>query len=1252
MHQKQVKFLGLLYRILCNLLFIANSVYLSREFFRFPTEVKVGPFVPIEQTVPRLSLCFSLSAILGRTEFSLFPSPDAAYKSTDQLINSIPGAEKVIKRCSYRDFASDSFVHLDNSSACLHHFQITNFHFGGYICYTLNPLNTSYTLYSVSYTLNERHKLYDLVINKPLNSGYKVCPILHFAQSPLEDRTFNQEMLPSIRANQLFTLSYTFYDITRLTRPYESRCSNESEQSCYIRCTSQLHKATNNSFSSRDLNSLIVHHEPKYNLECMNQCKGRNLCRQLLTITYIWPSGSDEKLKFTVETISNLGMKLLTEPGFTFNEYFTQVASIAGIFLGFSMLRLFSRKNKYSTLGPSDKAQLKEMMRTLRLTLLLKANIEKEIPPNLKVLARPKWSERFRFRPKRCQTLMTLYSLVLSILVLSGFGYQVFNVLESYFKYQTLTKIRFGINPIIKAPNVSFCTWIELVTNTSLTYKPLFRSTYDETFTRRDKYLNFTLKETMDRTFPVDKTLLGCRFRQPNDHSGTLQFFNSTQCRKKIKITKFYSDTQICYKFDAVDLMSTRQIPFKSYPNDPGIFYSLIFSPEFAKISVVEISIFYSKLPLISRKFSIFHIANREKSLYLLSMHAQRAKSLPPPYDTRCNPLIGSARCFQECTIGRSLKRLNRLPFTEVINEPSNHYIITYSDLKNPKTSNTWFTIEKECEYECTRRNCRFDQMKSYISPQYRSQFDLEFAIDSHRFPDSHSKAVAKITLYDVYFQIFCCSSFWLNIALVYLNPSHLVDSKSRSIRFIQMKLNYVKKALDEIARIILTANNFYRFKFDARGQIEARSNGIQKFLLICLLTICCVIHSYSMIATYMKYPTVMFINNKIEFNSSFYDLTVCTTLPLRSEANFPRKLQEERTKGNSNFGFNNKTIEDIFKGVSSDNLLTACGYRGLSFSKVSNELTDMLYFYEYENSTLCNFLFQIKKFILQGMLCFKFKQNYPLNKAHKMESHPLNLPKFQYSLVLNNSKLGEKLALIVHTFDEIPFYSSIFSGKIDEVLDNSWHLLSYIRFDVQVMPPPYCKDGFTDISFNGCFDKCLGSHLQPFGLTTAGLATEPNGLEILNEKNRQKLVKNLTLSETEKTCELECRRDTQSPESLRNSILVTLVGGPQESISKDMGKTIEFFVLATDYPVTEVIFYAKFSFFLLFINLGSILGIWFGFSALHLHPKIIWYSGLKFFDRENVSRLNCKLEKSTELLLQIKKYLTEVRLTKYQSGQ
>ena len=299
------KFLSLSYRLSCYIIFLFILAQLTGQYFTWPIDVKVAPFVPVEQKVPRLSLCFPMSSLIQKVTYSYFSPEKELYlnMSIGHMLKLAPGPDELMKMCSYRNFSTDSFVTL-NKSSCFEYFRVKKFRFNGYICYTLNPPEHLYTLYSVSYTLTNRRVLYELTIQPPLNRGHKLCPILHFSPTPIYDRSFDQEMLPSIKRNESFTLTYHLWDITRLPPPYETLCSNESQHTCHLRCMSAFHAPYGlakmiNLASDEDPNLIIPDYRSKYNgmsisdlrtkhsASCMNACRGKELCRELLTSTHI-----------------------------------------------------------------------------------------------------------------------------------------------------------------------------------------------------------------------------------------------------------------------------------------------------------------------------------------------------------------------------------------------------------------------------------------------------------------------------------------------------------------------------------------------------------------------------------------------------------------------------------------------------------------------------------------------------------------------------------------------------------------------------------------------------------------------------------------------------------------------------------------------------------------------------------------------------------------------------------------------------
>lgn len=1238
-------------------LFLYNCITFSVDYFNYNFDVNVAPYVPMTQPVPGLSICFTLTSLFTpEVNRNFFPLKVVSYtnKKIGEIMSKAPRVDDVIKHCAYRNFSDDTMIKLSTSEACNEYFSVQQFRLNGYVCYRLTPPHEEYTLYSISFATRNRRMLYKLSLKDAWSTGYTICPMIQMSGYTSDNRLFNQEMLPSNKINQSFVLTYHLYNITRLPPPYSTRCSDlQSHHRCYSDCMSRGYKnhglSNINSETSDEDSSLVLPDyiseyngssrsdiRARYQSGCASKCKQTSICRENMTVTEmaLRSMKGNQKLTFTLETLSHPPTRMQLIPSLPLIEFITALASVAGIVYGFSVLHLFQYRRKVPSIILERRLNY-----LIKISLVAKRTCAQMLQNSMPV------APIHQKQPKRLFKLvkkhrLNIIHICFMILVASLFSYQVYNVNHAYFEYTTLTKLKFDTNPLARAPNVSVCFQLEtLLFPPNAKFILSNRTNYDEVY--KFRAFNYTMRQIMEKAWPVDQILQGCRLRDKGRTDWAFYFHPLEGCLKSLRVSLLYIHRHLCYQFNLIKEIKYTQAENRFRSHDSGLHFSLVFTDFLASKYSRLVFTFYSKLPIVSSNYGIFHKREEGRHVYLVSTFRSFVKKLPPPYDTRCSMNNGRAGCYNRCVIAKTLQQIDQLAFGAVIDKPIDKRPLNYIDLRDHQKSMVWFTIEKLCAEICDQDPCQDDVVKTYISPGYQSNFTFEYAIDSHKYPDVHTTAIEKMTFFQYFFQIQCCISFWLGVAassLISITSASQLDSIANS-KIIDL-LEKILKIISSTERIL-----FYYWPILLNQRYKCRA-ALKRYWLLCMkkrfqgrplniilflsCAVCCSCQLYYNIYQYIQYPTTMYTMSEMESNSSYFDLTVCVRLP----SHYSR--DDGSSSDNSN---GNETASQILQSVNHEYLLNGCGYRGLRPLARSNNLTNRIYFYENDDHTFCNSLFQIESFLLQNMLCHKFHERYPLNKTSYEDMHALNWPKMQYSVVLNRSELSDHILLILYEYDGYPYYSSIFSPTIKHIGSNIWFIVSYVRYKIESLPFPYSPGDFTDVLHFWCFDRCMNRAIQPYGFHTPGLIYEPVNLRLIQTHDKQNVSFGPIYSQAERDCLTECFDRSTAEYIKKHSLMVTNVNSPSPSSVVTIGESVEIFVRTTDHPIVMLTFKAKFSLFELFITLGSILGIWFGFSAPHCDPS----KHLILASQEKMFFVRMKLETCLRDLIMIKSRMQRI---------
>lgn len=141
--------------------------------------------------------------------------------------------------------------------------------------------------------------------------------------------------------------------------------------------------------------------------------------------------------------------------------------------------------------------------------------------------------------------------------------YQVVDITNLYFKYETVTVLKVVVPDNLTCPALSVCfPYDQLISRAHLS-QVLPHLDNKEVLKLADLE-TLSIQQLFEMTpEPIDDLLTGCIFRSPNSFSQNVLTVN---CTSVITITKFYKQQYICYKF-ALTNASTDVFTFEYIQN-------------------------------------------------------------------------------------------------------------------------------------------------------------------------------------------------------------------------------------------------------------------------------------------------------------------------------------------------------------------------------------------------------------------------------------------------------------------------------------------------------------------------------------------------------------------------------------------------------------------------------------------------------------------------------------------------------------
>ena len=306
------------------------------------------------------------------------------------------------------------------------------------------------------------------------------------------------------------------------------------------------------------------------------------------------------------------------------------------------------------------------------------------------------------------------------------------------------------------------------------------------------------------------------------------------------------------------------------------------------------------------------------------------------------------------------------------------------------------------------------------------------------------------------------------------------------------------------------------------------------------------------------------------------------------------------------------------------NNLIALCRvWGGVDEGRRVNDLSvasDRLMLVE-TNGTLCHKYFQARKFFIQSKICYSFTPKVTLEWNLDQFSNILHvgLKGYFYMIAFNSSFVGKKFSVLATSPDALYGHSSMWSSDVLEEFNfSSWHIVSYMKYIQQVLPPPYSDGGFTHMMHMKCIYLCINNLLEPFNKSLTSIFTIPSDRKFITYADR---VVNGTFNSWVngrlEYCEHQCKFVRLGNFESEMEFTVTEITRGRASKSSTFKRTARltsFYLRRSDSPVVVIIFKAQISFFEFLITLGSIISIWFGLSVRSI-PRSLMRTSVRAAD-------------------------------------
>lgn len=1255
---KKIKLYVLHHRTICYSFWFTNLIYLTSKYFAYETQVDLGFYAPITLISPNLSICFDLNTLFGKHEIFIFNNhaPHISGMTSKDIFDRVPGVGEIVERCAFRDPLSDQIIVSLNSTECYQLFSVERYRMSSFMCYLFHSnKQQNFSFNALAFSLNEPKLLYNLAIKGRLTAGHAVAPLVHLDELADMDRIYMKEISPSKKDNEMYRLDYHLYEIERLPPPYSTRCGPQPQLRCLYNClVSEYSKSGIMPYSSvvretAEMGPIKV--AKYYGGEREDQFRARNYkicakscpseaCSQKLVITHIFgPFENKYKLAFNVGSYKSPIHLMKYSPAMSLAEYATQLFSLSGIWVGFSVVSLISRRKRFDIIN-TYKAWIALKARLpcySSLNSLSRALIEGV--SNLQI-------KREQLKKRKVRRSKRFICLTFKLIILVIFAVQAINLCFTYSKYETLVMYQHSLNPefSFRLPSTAICVDINEQIS-PLKIASINEENHEDILSKKNIWINLTLDEIFDKTMGED-ILFKCRVKSydfKDYFRGTFQLKSGEECLKEdFTFYKYYSMWQMCYLFKPKKLPTNLPVVYKQHSFvftelNSAKLYSLILEPKVANYGKIDLVVYFDSenASYDSGDFRAISPNLAEKRVVLLTYHTIVFSYLPPPYDTRCDPNYPKYKCIDDCRAVKLLQ-LGRLPFSNLLKERMKVRLVSFKDLKNSTFNEFYRKAENYCHEKCKTSICSGNYTLTYSRHVLdRTNFSIEVVVSVESIPRTRHWTVPRIQFYEFFYQMFCLLAFWLGFSFVGLN--FIRNTKEK-------RFNQAAKVLYcETIKLLLSMRSF-------PGKIgpfdHKKANALKRNLLI-KRVICysvCVFgmffHLILPIGDYLSYPTKLLMTI-LQEKPVPYKLIVCS----EGQDLLERGIIFGQNRAASDKYLYDRNLDEIMEEAKKLNQsISACGYWGLSKDKDKTNkmmnVTDRVFF-KTNNSSLCEEMFDTNIFLNQGLICFQYrlKRKAEWNLSQMLSS--INRAKTVLSVSFNSTLISPRFTLMAHQYvpGDSPTHTSVWSQEIQKKEGQSVFYVSYLAFVVEKLPFPYSDKGFFPPSITHCISLCTNEKMGRFNVRRIALGEKFTSTKILSNSHRESSFVNKLADEIDRECDKRCA-DKDPFEEMSYSYMVTMVSEPvSNKVSLD-GST-RFNLKRTDDPIVAMEFLVSISIFDLIINIGSVISIWFGLSVINIPDLASEDDMEKMYIRtvDNLETTNCILRQT-----RINRRLTNLR--------
>lgn len=392
--------------------------------------------------------------------------------------------------------------------------------------------------------------------------------------------------------------------------------------------------------------------------------------------------------------------------------------------------------------------------------------------------------------------------------------YQLYQLCDSYFKYQVATEVRIAFENNISLANVAVCfdiiqlvNWTALSLHERAKFLPIAQALRLEPsylhpnglndhqvafITRRVKRLDDRVKILLGYSLMNEmkvSDVFSYTLTAGEIISGLFSVHNSSQLavftpmsklRKLVKIRRYMTTYQICYalSFDVFSIQSILQARDFVFL---GLVHCIMFTPNLAsRVDIMKLYYLSEDRPRHGFTKTIRLTLGDGDRAFSTSHRQITRQLLEPPYETRCmrytrvedseQVISSKGECHESCVFQQSLKLFDRVyPAITLSRRAGTVQIMAplFGDLNkiSLKAPFNISIVEKRCRQLCSRQDCDSKTYIPVLNSYLIAEPHLLTFLPSN--PPIHIKAKPVATWSYFVSNVFSSLSFWLGLSLL-----------------------------------------------------------------------------------------------------------------------------------------------------------------------------------------------------------------------------------------------------------------------------------------------------------------------------------------------------------------------------------------------------------------------------------------------------------------------------------------------------